>query len=242
MPRRGALWAGLLLGGALLTIAPWTIYASQRQGSFVPVTVGSASPLFIGTYLPGDGHTVGMKRALEAEVKRFRPELTDIPAFEIDAGNYMDMVAARHPRLSRDAAIRREARENLREYALGDPLEFAVLMADKVQRMWTRYARGGARPTDPFIRAWHIVLVAGAFAGMVLGGRRRRSVPILLVLLAALYSTALHTLVVSQARYNLPLMPAVLAAGLAGWILWARGRRPQAAAAARSARVPGGRA
>ena len=47
------------------------------------------------------------------------------------------------------------------------------------------------------------------------------------ILLAALYSTALHTLVVSQARYNLPLMPALLAGGVAGWFLVLRARRPE---------------
>jgi hypothetical protein len=30
-------------------------------------------------------------------------------------------------------------------------------------------------------------------------------------------------LVVSQARYNLPLMPALLAGGLAGWVMFVRG-------------------
>jgi hypothetical protein len=45
---------------------------------------------------------------------------------------------------------------------------------------------------------------------------------------AVAYSTAIHTLVVSQARYNLPLMPALIAGGVAGWFLFLRGRRPAA--------------
>ena len=32
-------------------------------------------------------------------------------------------------------------------------------------------------------------------------------------------------LVVSQARYNLPLMPALLAGGVAGWAMFLRGQR-----------------
>jgi hypothetical protein len=32
-------------------------------------------------------------------------------------------------------------------------------------------------------------------------------------------------LVVSQARYNLPLMPALLAGGVAGWVMFLRGQR-----------------
>lgn len=223
-PRRGLLVGGLVAAGAALVVLPWVGYASLRADRLVPVTQGSASPFFVGTYLPGDGHTVGMKRALEAEVKRFRPRLRDIPAFEIEAANYLDMVAARHPGLSRDEAVRLEARRNLVRYGTGQPLDFLVMMGDKVQRMWTRYARGGARPTSPVFRAWHVVLVVLGLAGLGLGVWRGRSVVLAAILLAVLYSTALHTLVVSQARYNLPLMPALIAGGVAGWVLWRRGR------------------
>jgi len=67
-----------------------------------------------------------------------------------------------------------------------------------------------------------------------------RSPVLAAILLVVLYSTALHTLVVSQARYNLPLMPALLAGGVAGWFLFARGRRRQAPAppAATQAKEP----
>jgi 4-amino-4-deoxy-L-arabinose transferase-like glycosyltransferase len=223
-PRRGLVTAGALLAGAALVVVPWSAYASHRAGSFVPVTQGSAAPLFVGTYLPGEGNTVGMKRALEDEVKKFRPQLRGTPAFEIEAGNYMDMIAARHPSLSKDRAIRKEARANLRRYAVGKPLRFAVLMGDKVQRMWTRYARGGARHTSAPIRVLHILLVLGGLAGLLMGIWRRRSVPLVIVLAILLYSTALHTLVVSQARYNLPLMPLLLASGAAGWAMWLSSR------------------
>jgi hypothetical protein len=43
------------------------------------------------------------------------------------------------------------------------------------------------------------------------------------ILATALTSTAVHMLVVSQARYNLPLMPSLLAGGLAGWVMFVRG-------------------
>ena len=214
-----------LLAGTALVMAPWVIYASHRAGKFVPVTRGSSPPLFVGTYLPGHGHTVGMKRALEADVKRFAPQYRDTAAFNIPADVYMEMIAARHPGVPRDTAIGREARHNLRKYALGDPPAFAWMMLGKVQRMWTRYARGGARHTSPWIRGWHIVLVIACFAGLLAGLIRRRVLLLACVLVALLYSTALHTLVVSQARYNLPLMPSLVAAGLAGWFLWRRRAR-----------------
>jgi hypothetical protein len=91
--------------------------------------------------------------------------------------------------------------------------------------MWSRYARGGARHTSPFIRGWHILIVVLAFAGLVLGIARRRSLLLASILAAALTSTAIHMLVVSQARYNLPLMPALLAGGVAGWAMFLRGQR-----------------
>ncbi|HVL95424.1 MAG TPA: hypothetical protein VM266_06145 [Solirubrobacteraceae bacterium] len=230
-PRRGLAVGGLLAAGALLAIGPWAAYASLRADRLVPVTQGSAAPLFVGTYLPGKGHTVGMKRALEDEVKRFKPSVRDTPPFHIPAGHYMEMIAARHPDLPEDAAIRREARENVRRYALGDPLGFGVMMLDKVQRMWTRYARGGARHTSPWIRGWHVALVLGCLAGLLAGLWRRRPVLLAAVLLAAAYSTALHTIVISQARYNLPLMPILISAGVAGWFLWRREREREPAEA-----------
>jgi hypothetical protein len=71
-----------------------------------------------------------------------------------------------------------------------------------------------------------------AFAGLVLGVARRRSLLLASILAAALTSTAIHMLVVSQARYNLPLMPALLAGGVAGWVMFLRGQREAAAAPA----------
>jgi hypothetical protein len=54
---------------------------------------------------------------------------------------------------------------------------------------------------------------------------------------------------VSQARYNLPLMPALLAGGVAGWVMFVRGPRRRApaeapapaATAVHSSRNPGER-
>ena len=223
--RRALVTGGALVVGAAVLVLPWSLHASDRAGAFVPVTKGSAAPLFVGTYLPGGGHTVGMKFALAEDVKAFRPKLEPVPPFEIPASNYMDMIAARHPDLPREQAISREARANLREYALGDPLDYLVMMGDKLQRMWTRYARGGARHTSWWIRGPHVALVLLAFLGIALAIWRLRSAPLMVVLAICLYSTALHTLVVSQGRYNLPLMPGLLAAGAAAWFLLLRSRR-----------------
>ena len=217
-PRRALGNAAALAAGFAVVLVPWTLYASDRAEEFVPVTRGSSSALFVGTYLPGGGNTVGMKRDLAEETWRRFPKLNGTPGFELPARAVLQVVADRHPELDSDAAIALEGRKNLVRYGLKDPLDFTLMMLDKgVQRMWSRYARGGARHTNPWIRAGHILLVLFAFSGVLLGVFRQRSLAIAGVLLAVLVATGLHALLVSQARYNLPLMPALGGAGTAGW-------------------------
>jgi hypothetical protein len=48
-------------------------------------------------------------------------------------------------------------------------------------------------------------------------------------LLTLAFGTAIHTIVVSQARYNVPLMPLLIATGVAGWFLALRRPQPSAA-------------
>jgi 4-amino-4-deoxy-L-arabinose transferase-like glycosyltransferase len=223
--RRGVLVGGCILGGALLAIAPWSIYASERAGELVPVTRGSSSALFVGTYLPGDGTTVGMKRSLGAAAKRRNPKLRGRVDFDLEARSVLAVVADRHPELEFNRAVALEARKNISRYVRQDPIGYAGMMLNKVQRMWSRYARGGARHTTWAIRGPHIALVLLAAAGLLLGVLRRRSLLLACILAAALTSTAVHMLVVSQARYNLPLMPALLAGGVAGWVMFLRGQR-----------------
>ena len=97
---------GAILGGAVLAIAPWSAYASERAGEFVPVTRGSASALFVGTYLPGNGTTVGMKRALGAEAKRRNPKLRGRADFDLEARSVLAVIADRHPDLEFNAGDR----------------------------------------------------------------------------------------------------------------------------------------
>jgi len=226
--RKAARVAATIAAGTLSTLIPWVVYASTSAGEFVPVTRGVSSALFVGTYLPGDGTTLGMKRDLAAELYRRRPAIRGTPASHLDAREVLaGAVASRHPELAFDDAVGREARRNLERYALGDPLGFSAMTIKKVGRLWTRYARGGARHTSPAIRAWHIALVVGALGGLLAGLRRRRSLVLSAVLLTALYATAVHAVLVSHGRYNLPLMPALIAGGVAGWALWWRGAREE---------------
>lgn len=223
--RRALLAGGLVAAGALSVMAPWTAYVSDRAGSFVPVTRGSSSALFVGTYLPGNGTTLGMKRALAAEAGRHNPRLRGIPGGDLEAKAVLGVIADRHPELRFDAAVAREGRRNITRYGAGHPVRFAGMMLNKVQRMWSRYARGGARHTSPVIRVWHILLVLASLSGLAAGILRGRSLVLAAIALVVVYSTAVHMLVVSQARYNLPLMPALIAGGAAGWAMALGDRR-----------------
>ncbi len=165
-----------------------------------------------------------MKRSLGAEAKERNPKLRGRADFDLEARSVLAVVADRHPDMEFNAAVALEARKNISRYVREDPVGYAQMMLNKVQRMWSRYARGGARHTTWAIRGPHIALVLLALAGLLLGVFRRKSLLLACILAAALTSTAVHMLVVSQARYNLPLMPALLAGGLAGWVMFVRGQ------------------
>ncbi|MDQ3676170.1 MAG: glycosyltransferase family 39 protein [Actinomycetota bacterium] len=236
----GLRQAGAFAAAAALVIAPWTIYASGRQGRLVPVTTGSGPVLFTGTYLPGDGTTVGLKKAFEPELRKRHPEFRTTKIHKIPAKYVMSLVASRHPELSRDGALQLEGRRNLVEYGLGDPIDFAAMTLSKVERMWGKYYRGGGvHYISAVTRSYQWLLVALAVCGLVaLLARRRFTGPFAVLFGLALYSTLLHAVVVSQARYNLPLMPMLVAGGVAALAIAAAGSDPareRSAAAGRHA-------
>ena len=124
----------------------------ERADELVPVTRGSSSALFVGTYLPGNGTTVGMKRSLGAAAKRRNPKLRGRADFDLEARSVLAVVADRHPDLEFNRAVALEARKNISRYVQEDPVGYGKMMLNKVQRMWSRYARGGARHTTWTIR------------------------------------------------------------------------------------------
>jgi len=238
-PRRTALLAGargmLLIGaGCLVLVGPWSAYASQEEGEFVPISSGGASNLFIGTYLPGDGRLFVMKRALIDQLRQRNPSLADDRANAIGTPAYLQMVAARHPQLSYEEALRAEAKINLRQYALGQPLDYAAMMAGKIERLWLHYTVGG-RTEQTWIRGIHLAVVALGVAGLLAAAARRRGGPMLwLLALVLAYVTALNTVLVSEARHNLTVMPLVAVAGVAGLALALLRERPTATLGGRS--------
>lgn len=116
-------------------------------------------------------------------------------------------------------ALRAAGVRNLVRYGVGDPFDFAAMMARKVARMWLGYFRGSDRPAYPPDLILHLTLLGAAVIGLGAGIARRRHPVLLAVLAIAVSSTALHALLVSQSRYNLPLVPVLVAAGSAGGAL-----------------------
>jgi 4-amino-4-deoxy-L-arabinose transferase-like glycosyltransferase len=211
---RGAL---AVVVAAVVTVAPWSAYASDRAGTFVPVTTGGGAALFVGTYLPGGGTTLGAKRDLAPVIAAGDERWRDVPASRIPAPVMLDAVAERHPGLGRDAAVGREARYNVARYPLGDPVAYGQMTLDKLRRMWLQPSRiGSAGEASAILRLLHPVLVLSAFALALLALWRTRSGALALLLAPVAYGVALHAVVVANPRYALVLLPLLAVAGVAG--------------------------
>ncbi len=222
----GAALAPLVVGAAVLLL-PWSAFASHLSHKFVPLSSGGESVFFMGTYLPGNGSLFGAKKALAEETKQRYPKFADYKYFQIKQRDIILTVAGRRPDLPEGKALSAAGWENLRTYALGDPVSYAGMMLDKAWRLWGSYSVGTQGNVRPWIRAYHLALLAfgviGLIAGLALARRRRAELVVLLVVL--LYVTAVNMVLVSEARHNMPVMPLVACAGAAGMVLALRARR-----------------
>ena len=222
--RAGLAAGGATLAGVLVLVGPWSAWASISERAFVPITDGGASTLFVGTYLPGNGTMFGLKHALARETLRVHPEIRGQPLFRVPERDVLDAVAARRPGLHRDAAISAELHRNVRVYLLGHPVPFARMTAGKLWRMWAFPFRGTFHRARGSTIWLHRVLVAVALTGLLAALVRRRAPLLGIALLAIGITTAVDVAFVAEARHAFRLLPALLAAGAAGWALLARGR------------------
>jgi hypothetical protein len=223
--RRRLAVAGATLAGVLAVVGPWSTWASIRDRTLVPITDGGPSTLFVATYLPGHGTIFGLKHALAGAAIRLHPSLRHKPLFKQPEGVFLDAVAARHPHLTRDAAISAEVRRNLRVYLLGHPVAFGKMVAAKVWRMWGFPFRGTFRHVTGATIWLHRALLALALAGALAALVRRRSTLLALVAVVLVVTAAVDVAFVAEARHAFRLFPSLLAAGAAGWALTIRARR-----------------
>jgi hypothetical protein len=210
--RHDAEGAAVVLVAGLLVIAPWVGYASLRSGHLVPIVESDAPTLMIGSFLPGDGSTQGFKRAFADETRARNPKLRGLSDLQLPGEAVIETVRARRPHLGRRDALRAEASENLRRYALGRPAAYAAMMARKVARMWRRPSQSHSPVPD----VTHAIGLALALIGLLGGMMAGRRGDVLLVATVVLSSTLLHALLVAHPRYALPLIPVLVAAGAGG--------------------------
>jgi dolichyl-phosphate-mannose-protein mannosyltransferase len=208
----------ILLAGAALVVAPWTVRNLIVLDKWVPVTTGGGKALFVATYLPGDGRQVPTKREL---MRRFLGAEDPITTDELKAqpmNELLDRVAREYPDMPRDQALGRIGRENLRKYATEEPLAYLEMSALKFWNMWER-------GSSPYMRDWgwnvyHKALLLFGIAGFVLMVRSLRTRFAALLLAVPIAAIAvLGTILLAVPRRQVPLIPlvCVFAATAAVW-------------------------
>jgi 4-amino-4-deoxy-L-arabinose transferase-like glycosyltransferase len=239
---RSAWRTGLLRGGvyvlcALVTITPWVIYSSNKIHQFVPITTAGPTALFVGTYLPAGGKLIPTEEAFRGPVCKAYPKKCANYAHEGSAPMF-ELLEARSPTLSARSAITKAGLHNLRIYALGRPLSYAGMLADKAWRMWGTPWGGG---TSAFLheasRTQHLLLIGFAVLGLfgaALVIRRWAYVVPAVVLLAV---AGVNVMFVSEAREAPRMVPLLFVYGAAG--LWALFERARARASWRARRASG---
>jgi hypothetical protein len=221
--RVGLARAGVYLGCLLATVTPWLLYASWREGRFVPITTSGPDALFIGTYLPGHGEQFPTVEAFAGEVCRRRPA----ECHSYRAGETTPMfrvIQARYPGSSESAAATRAALHDIVHYGFGQPLAFAGMLWEKLWHMWSYPWSGGNSGLHPDTsRAQHLLYVLLASIGLLGGALATRRWALATAAAALLAVTALNTWFVAQARDNVRFMPLLFAYGAAGlWLLGGR--------------------
>lgn len=209
--RNCAVAAGLLLLGAALVVAPWTVRNTIALDRFVPVSTGGGQVLFAGTYLPSDGNP----ERVGAEVVERHPELFGPHAVErLRMEQILARLAARrYPGVETDKALARMGREQLWDDVSEEPLEYAGFVAKKVARIWSHGPRDVMR--EPGWELLHWALVALGLIGLIVLAKQRRWEALLLATIF-LAITAISALLVASPRRVLATMPLVAALAGAG--------------------------
>jgi 4-amino-4-deoxy-L-arabinose transferase-like glycosyltransferase len=219
-----ALFRGGLVPAMVLTLAfalpivPWTLHVSSAEGRFVPISTGGGKALFIGTYLPGNGLHLDVKR----ELLRQYEGRENIPATElsrISMTPLLNRVASKYPDLERDAALQKIGRENAERYLTEQPLDFAGMV---VSKMWHMWHGSGAAGRSTYGTIFQFTVLALGLAGLVLlAVRRRWEFFLIAALLAGV--TVVGGLLLAGTRRNVTLMPLVMAlAGITVFMLLQR--------------------
>jgi len=141
-------FVGALAITVFIVMFPYCFWASNKANQLVTPTTSGATTYWVGTYLPGGGTTNGAKQHLKQEIYQRVPTVRNEP--NPGADSMILMLRRRHPDIEkRDEAIRLEFRKNIENYAIGDPIPFWTMMAEKPWLMWRMPYKGHA-----YERSW----------------------------------------------------------------------------------------
>jgi dolichyl-phosphate-mannose-protein mannosyltransferase len=207
--RAGLLSAAILLVGAAIVIAPWTVRNAIALDRFVPVSTGGGQVLFAGTYLPSDGdpEKVGVE-VVERHPGLFDPQ--DVERLRLEQ-ILARLAAQRYPDLPSDEALGKMGREQLWDDITQEPVEYAGFVATKVWRIWSHGPRDVME--RPGWEAFHWALAVFGLVGLIVLARQRRWEALLLATVFVSI-TASSALLVASPRRVLVMLP--LIAALAG--------------------------
>jgi 4-amino-4-deoxy-L-arabinose transferase-like glycosyltransferase len=214
---RGGLVPALVLAAAFaLPVAPWAIHVSSVEGRFVPISTGGGKALFIGTYLPGNGLHLDVKREL---LRRYRGRTNVSPTelSQISMTPLLNRVASKYPDLPRDAALQKIGRKNAVHYLTHEPFDFAWMVVKKMGHMWQGSGAAGRSTGGSLFQ--YLVLAFGIGGLALLVSRRRWEIVVIAALVLGV--TVLGGLLLAGTRRNVALMPLVMAvAGVSvGWLV-----------------------
>jgi hypothetical protein len=219
-PRRALVAVGTMAVCAAVVVGPWMARNDRAVGQWT-VSTGGGKALFVATFLPGDGRQVPTKREL---MRRFLGAKDPITTAELKAQPMtplLNRVARRYPHLSRDKALARIGKENLRKYLSEQPLAYAGMSAAK---FWNIFDRG----SSPYMRdagwvAYHRILMLLGIAGFaVLAARRATRWTALLLGSPIACIAVLGTVLLAVPRRQVPLIPLVCAFAAVALVAGAR--------------------
>ena len=206
------------IAASALTVAPWSAYATAHAGHLVTITTGDGAALYIGTSPVGGGTSTGLRRAYGAEVRR----RFDRPVVHLQ--DVFRIVAPTSSLKGQDSVLRRKALENL-WYDIKRPRLFVPMTARKQRQVWWNSSNPGQSPRPWWMVPLHRIVLIGsvlaAAAGLfALRGRARLLLAIAAVPVA--YVAILHIAMPAEPRFNVPVMPVLIACGAAGAAALAR--------------------
>jgi 4-amino-4-deoxy-L-arabinose transferase-like glycosyltransferase len=202
--RQRYMVTGLTMLAALcVTMTPWWIYTYSVAGRFIPTSLQVGASLYDGLNPMATG----------ASDMRF------VTRFELEE-RQNDLM----PRLRRDSEVRLDDRmkqESL-AWARANPRRVAELAGIKFLRIWNPWPNAAEFNSTKL----RLVLMLSYVPAMILAGlglwrSYRLGWPIWLLVLPAIYFTALHMIFVSSIRYRQPAMVPllILSAVAVNWLL-----------------------